>query len=499
MTTPPPTPPPLQAKGRGENGSQAGEGNKENKISFLAQSVLKIWYNIFVRKIVNIFGGIKMRKLVLTLPFLFLANLALASGFALYEFSARGNAMGGAVLAGEAEPASLALNPALITELPGKQIQTGITVVTATGHVNYNGHYGASKREWWPLPNLYYTQQISDRWWLGLGAMARFGLSNDYSDKGWQWGPLDTTDSTTIAKTIAQPSLTHVGVTTYSIQPTVAFKATDRLSVSLGAEVQYLNFTEKIRFGNTTTPDNYADLNLDGDSVSVSGMLAMYYKANEKVHFGASFRMRNDHSVRGPNKYDHNSLPPAVASRFQAGGDFWGDITFPAQLAIGVSYRPIEKLLIEANWTNVFWSCFRAVDIYFDHNPGYGTNPGLMGTKLNNAKHYQDAYRIGVGAEYTLTDAIKLRGSFIYDKSPLNDNFMDVMLPVDDRYIIGTGAGFKLSENVILDLSYSILFASSLNGVGIKEDATTHVISQIPVHYGSATSHLMGLSLRYKF
>jgi len=55
-----------------------------------------------------------MKKLVLTLPFLFLANLALASGFALYEFSARGNAMGGAVLAGDAEPASLALNPALI-------------------------------------------------------------------------------------------------------------------------------------------------------------------------------------------------------------------------------------------------------------------------------------------------------------------------------------------------------------------------------------------------
>lgn len=425
-----------------------------------------------------------MKKLVLTLPFLLLANLAFAAGFGLYEFSARGNAMGGAVLAGEAEPASLALNPALITELPGKQIQAGITVVTASGGVEYGPYTGNAKRQWWPLPNFFYTQQLNDRWWVGLGAMARFGLSNDYESKGWMLKAYDPL-------TFVSPSLYHVGVTTFSIQPTVAFKATDKLSVSLGAEVQYLNFTEKIRFGNTTYPNQYADLNLDGDSYALSGIAALFYKANEKVNFGASFRMRNDHHVKGPNKYDDMTITTApFSSLFVSGGDFWGDITFPAQLALGVSYRPVEKLLIEFNWTNVFWSCFRAVDINFDNAPGTAA-PGLMGKHAGNMKHYQDAYRIGVGAEYTLTDAVKLRGSFIFDKSPLNDEFMDVMLPVDDRYIIGTGAGFKLSENTILDLSYSILFASSLDGVAA--DHTT------PVHYKSATSHLMGLSLRYKF
>ncbi len=408
-----------------------------------------------------------MKKLVLTLPFLFLANLALASGFGLYEFSARGNAMGGAVLAGEAEPASLALNPALITELPGKQIQTGITVVTASGGVTFGGISADSKRQWWPLPNIYYTQQINERWWWGLGAMARFGLSNDY-EKDWMGATAN--------------SLYHVGVTTFSVQPTVAFKATDRLALSLGAEVQYLNFTEKIHFGYGGAD---TDMKLDGDSTALSGILALFYNANEKVNFGASFRFRNDHSVKGPAKYSKN-----IPTRFVNGGDFWGDITFPAQLALGASWKPTDKLLLEFNWTNVFWSCFRAIDIYFDYAPGTGA-PGLMGTHAGNSKHYQDAYRIGVGAEYTLTDAIKLRGSFIYDKSPINEEFMDVMLPVDDRYIIGTGAGFKLSENTILDISYSFLYATSLNGVDASHT--------IPVHYKSATSHLMGLSLRYKF
>lgn len=416
----------------------------------------------------------KMKKLIkiatLVLSVCFAGQVAFAAGFALYEFSARGNAMGGAVLAGEAEPASLALNPALITQLPGKQVQLSATLVTAKiEDVEYGSAKTDTDREWWPLPALYYTQQIGEKWWLGLGAFTRFGLSNTYSDKGWMLPETGT------------HSLYHVGVVTYTVQPTVAYQATDKLSVSAGLEVQYLNFTEKVNFGNV------AHLDLDGDSVSWSGMLAFFYNANEKVNFGGSFRMRNDHSVRGPVNYEKNLAP----STFVNAGDFWGDITFPAQLALGASYKPTDKWLFEFNWTNVFWSCFRSIDIYFDNVPSGGANPGMMGTAQGNMKEYQDAYRIGIGAEYTLNDKTKLRGSFIFDKSPLNDRFMDVMLPADDRYIVGLGAGFDLGKNVLLDLSYNILFVQGLDGVAA--DQTT------PVDYKSSISHLFGLSVRYTF
>ncbi len=410
----------------------------------------------------------KLTKIAtLVLSVCFAGQIAFAAGFGLYEFSARGNAMGGAVLAGEAEPASLALNPALITQLPGKQVQLSTTLVTAKiEDVEYGSAKTDTDREWWPLPALYYTQQLNDKWWLGLGAFTRFGLSNTYPDKSWMG-----------AKT-----LYHVGVVTYTVQPTVAYQATDRLSVAAGLEVQYLNFTEKVRIYGT--PTAYSDLNLDGDSVAFSGILAFFYNANEKVNFGGSFRMRNDHSVKGPNDYGTNMLG------FNDTGDFWGDITFPAQLALGASYKPTDKWLFEFNWTNVFWSCFRSIDIYFDHRPGDGAH-GLMGDTKSNMKQYQDAYRIGLGAEYTLSERTKLRGSFIFDKSPLNDRFLDVMLPADDRYIVGVGAGFDLGKNVILDLSYNALFVQGLKGTAYDQETK--------VHYKSSISHLMGISVRYTF
>ena len=421
----------------------------------------------------------KLTKIAtLVLSVCFAGQLAFAAGFGLYEFSARGNAMGGAVLAGEAEPASLALNPALITQLPGKQVQLSTTLVTAKiKDVEYGPYKADTYRGWWPLPAFYYTQQLNEKWWLGLGAFTRFGLTNDYPEKGWL-----------LPASGVGGSLNHVGVVTYTIQPTVAYQATDRLSVSAGLEVQYLNFTEKVRFGNQST--TYADLKLDGDSYSASGIIAFLYNANEKVNFGGSFRMRNDHHVKGPVKYGTNIAPTS----FIESGDFWGDITFPAQLALGASWKPTDKWLFEFNWMNIFWSCFRSVDIYFDNIPGQGATSGLLGTKEANMKQYQDSYRIGLGAEYTLSERTKLRGSFIYDKSPLNNEFLDVMLPADDRYVVGVGAGFDLGRNVILDLSYNILFVQGLNGV-----SSVAASPSVPVHYKDSLSHLFGFSVRYAF
>ena len=115
----------------------------------------------------------------------FCATSTLGAGFGLYEFSARGNAMGGAVLAGDAEPASLALNPALITDLDGVQFQMGVTEITASAKVTYNQEGQSPDRVWWTLPTVYYTQQLFEDWYIGLGAFPRFGLSGHYPDRNW--------------------------------------------------------------------------------------------------------------------------------------------------------------------------------------------------------------------------------------------------------------------------------------------------------------------------
>jgi long-chain fatty acid transport protein len=56
------------------------------------------------------------------------------AGFGIYEWSARGNALGGAMVGRADDASALAFNPAGITELDGLQIQLGATFIGPMSH-----------------------------------------------------------------------------------------------------------------------------------------------------------------------------------------------------------------------------------------------------------------------------------------------------------------------------------------------------------------------------
>ncbi|MGN1058211.1 MAG: OmpP1/FadL family transporter, partial [Candidatus Avelusimicrobium sp.] len=170
-----------------------------------------------------------MKKLAVLMSVLLLADLSHAAGFALYEFSARGTAMGGAVMANKAEPASLATNPALITGLDGTQAQLGLTAVTADAKTSVAGNARSLKNDIWLLPNFFITRKWSEDITFGLGGFSRYGLGGEY--KNWQtW-----TGSALAYK---------VKLETFSFTPTIAVKANDELSVAMGLEAMVIGFSQ---------------------------------------------------------------------------------------------------------------------------------------------------------------------------------------------------------------------------------------------------------------
>ena len=76
---------------------------------------------------------------------------------------------------------------------------------------------------------------------------------------------------------------------------------------------------------------------------------------------------------------------------------------------------------------------------------------------------------------------------------PYDNNKSKIALKqeLEPHILNGVGAGFDFGKNVLLDLSYNILFVQGLDGVAA--DQTT------PVDYKSSISHLMGISVRYTF
>ena len=171
----------------------------------------------------------KLRGLFCLLLFalILVPNAAFADGFAIYEWSAGGVAMGEAYMFAEDDPSLLGYNPAGITKLQGSWFSGGISYINPRGRVDFHGAMAGG--ETWSnteapgfVPNLFYVKQQNDKLWWGIGVLSRFGNSTEY-EPTWP-GRYNSY----LAK-----------ITGVTVQPTVAYKVTDKLSLAAGLDINY--------------------------------------------------------------------------------------------------------------------------------------------------------------------------------------------------------------------------------------------------------------------
>lgn len=394
-----------------------------------------------------------------------LADFSYGAGFALYEFSARSTAMGGAAMANEAEPASLAVNPALITELEGTQAQLGLTAVTADATTSVAGQTRSLKNDVWYLPNFFITQKWSDQVSFGLGGFSRYGLGGEYQDPVTSW----------VGSNLAY----KVKLETFSFTPTIAVKASDEFSVAMGLEAMVISFAQNSYFN--LDPSNSGNYEISGSGVSWGGNFSFIYKPEwaEKWALGGMYRTKVKQNLNGRINADGKSFPQINIH----GADAEGSISLPDSISAGIAFRPTDAWTLEAGIVGTFWSSYDQILIQYTDSESSPV--------IRNKKKYKDVYRLNFGTEYKLNQNWALRAGYVYDKSPINKHEMDTLVPVDDRHIASIGAGYK-TDTWSIDLAYAHIFSRDLSG-------RSEQLQNLPVKYTDGKSDMYALTFGYKF
>ena len=172
-----------------------------------------------------------------------------AAGFALIEQSGSGmgNAFAGAAAVAE-DASTIFFNPAGMTYLPDNQLVIAAHAVmpavvfsnngshrsALTGGLATRGGDGGDAGDLALLPNLYFTKSVSDRIRLGIGVNAPFGLKTEYDD-GW----------------VGRYQALKSELKTININPSIAFKANDMVSVGFGVSAMRTEatLTNAVDFG----------------------------------------------------------------------------------------------------------------------------------------------------------------------------------------------------------------------------------------------------------
>ena len=398
-----------------------------------------------------------IKSVAISMSLIFAGSTAMGAGFALYEFSARGNAMAGAVMANKAEAASLAVNPALITQIEGSEVQVGATFVIPSATATVNGVSRDLESRVFTLPNLYATYQASENVFLGLAAFSRFGLGGSYGNyKTWA----------------GSSSAYKFDFLSFSITPTIAARVTDELSLSMGLEYMYVDFSESkyiMGYG--------LNMDVEGNGGAWGGNFGAYYKPEWAPRWGAGLAYRTKTNVILDGTVTSSPGAPLPS------GDVRGSVELPASLNFGVSFAPVEELVLEAGIVGTFWSSYDAIRIEYPDT----------GALAVDKKNYKDVIRLNFGGEYLLNDTWALRGGYAYDQSPTNSNYMDTLVPVGDRHLFNIGCGYK-RNNWGVDLSYTYLLGMKMSGTG-----KTLLGDNTPMKFTDGDSHMIGMTFKYAF
>lgn len=382
-----------------------------------------------------------MKKLCLIFVSVFtslsLTTSVFAAGFALTEPSARANALGGATVAQGGDASTLFTNPAAMTQLPGVQTELAAVVLQPRLEIlfpNTGGAVGQASmaNNTFVAPSAFVTSQLSDKLWMGVGGFTRFGLGTEFDQK-WP----------------GRYNAYYSKVASFEVNPNVAYKFTDKLSLSAGVSAMYftIKLQKKINSALLGVPGSDIDQTLKADSVGYGVNAGLHYQALDWMSLGFSYRSPVRQKVDG-NAY-FAGTPSALGGFFPSGVKGHGTITLPPEYFFGVAIKPAEKLSWEFGGVMYGWSTYDALTVEFEQP--------VAGSRVNSTpKNWKDSWRFQTGLEYKATNWLDLRLSYVYDQSPVPNLYIDYILPDSDRHVVGVGAGVH-GKSWFADVSFNYL------------------------------------------
>jgi len=396
-------------------------------------------------------------RTLLALPLLACPASASASGFAIESQGARAMGFAGAYVAQAADPSAIFYNAAGIGFLKGRQLYIAgalarlSTDFTGAGPFPAPGRFETSSNGLSVLPAIYYSQPVGDKTVIGVGVSRPFANRSE-----WQNPDAFTGRYICLACQLSS----------WSINPTIAFRLADRFSIGAGLDVRLSKFELSRRlFADPNPfpePKDVAELTLgSGTDTGIGfnfGMLAM---PTENLSIGVAYRheVKIDHGAQASFVQiltGNNALDQAVAIALPASQPATVSFTYPASIAAGIALRR-GYWTIEADFQWMLWSSFDAVSISYLNSPAFNT---VL------PQDWVSTWRGAIGVEYLIRDDWEVRGGYGYDRSPAPTATISPFIHDADRHTFGAGGSWKYeSLRLDLNLRYVLFRTSSTLGI----------------------------------
>ncbi len=368
-------------------------------------------------------------------------------------------------------------NPANLVDLSAAELQLspGLVYIQA----DFQSPLGQSARTtdpWKPLPNAFFGMPLGDgQFGAGLGITTPYGLgptwdqgSSAFARPGGLW---------------RYQAPYEAQLTTININPGVAAKFGDLLSVGVGLDVMWSDLSLKQFYpwfmltGNMADPDG--NIKAEGDGVGVGGNVGLTLQITERQRIALTYRQPLEIDYSGD--FQVNNAPAILGGgRFRS--DFKTSIRFPTIVSAGYGINLTDKIRVEADVEWLEFSRFKDLPLMLS-NP----LPGLPGS-VN--EQWKDTFTIGIGGDWQFAPGWVVRAGYQFYQSPVPDATFSPTIPDSDQNVLTVGLGYS-NRHHSLEAAYGADFYATRN---ISNN-------QNPAFNGkwSFTVHLFSFAYRYRF
>jgi long-chain fatty acid transport protein len=445
-----------------------------------------------------------MSQVIFTVP-------AFAAGFQLNEISPslQGSATAGAAAAND-DVSSMFTNPATLSTLIQNQAYIGgseimphikMSNASAIHTVNIPGNPPSNIAA--PVagetsqssiaksafaPDAYLGWRINQKLVVGIAVVAPFGLTTSY-------------DNSSVLRFAADNS----SVETVAINPAVAYAVTDKISLGLGFQAQYMQAT----FSNFDGPYTgipaldslLAATNatyVNGSSWGYGYTLGAMFNPDQLTRLGIGYRSQVTEQISGNGRQFTSPggvVPaPSQAFLFNAGTSDHAGVKTPAVLTLSAA-RDIRNWTLKASAQVNFWDCFNQLSIYM---------PDAFATNSTIQTHWKNSWLGALGADYRIDPHWTVRGGVAYDETPTSSTYRDPRIPDSDRVWLTAGASYRLNKHVSFDGVYEHIFLAN-QSVNVTQAAGSSLNSTVPLEVNQVQASykgsvdIVGIAARYSF
>lgn len=386
------------------------------------------------------------------------APAAQAGGFSIFEGSAKGTALGGAMVAGVDDPSAMFYNPAALTQFDALEGQLGAVLIYPTNSKLLNGSnpypgagYSAKQKDLvFGLPQFYVVAPVTKDFKVALGSWVPFGLST-----AWD-GP-----DTFAGRFLSQ----RVDLRQFAVGLQGAYRLADFVSIGGGPELRIgdVKLQRNVPLFNPYTSRvvdaAHVDIVSDGFEVKVTWSAGILITPMKGLKVGVNHRAHVDVDYEGDAVFyqlttGYADLDAALRSRLPTDRPVpvQTSVQFPSVTMFGVSWQCLDRLTISADADYWSWKVFDQTVLRF------GTVDGKTPPTSTLKHDYQNVWQFRGGANYKVSPKLDVSLGALYDNTPQPDSDVSPLLPDANRTGLSVGFGLKVGQKARLDVGNLFLF-----------------------------------------